>query len=89
MGYSPLAQRRSSSVVTCFMNCVTIVSLSILINGYPIEYPSRGIRLGDPLSPSLFILYADVFSELITILEGYPYIEGSLTLLISFSQMTV
>lgn len=79
------------SFTKIIMNCLTTVSLSILINGYPIEYfqPSRGIRQGDPLSPYLFILYANVFSELITILEGYPYIEGSLTLLISFLQMTV
>lgn len=34
------------SFTKIIMNCVTTVSLSILINGYPIEYfqPSRGIR---------------------------------------------
>jgi ribonuclease HI len=46
------------------MECVSSVSYSILINGVPVGNfkPSRGIRQGDPLSPYLFLLCAQVLS---------------------------
>ena len=45
---------------------MTTPSFSILINGkaYGNIHPSRGIRQGDPLSPYLFLLYAEVTSLL-------------------------
>lgn len=42
-----------SQWIDLVMNCVTKISYSLLINGYPqtIFNPKRGIRQGDPLSP--------------------------------------
>nr|XP_023896368.1 uncharacterized protein LOC112008266 [Quercus suber] len=49
------------------MQCITLVSYSILINGAAHRniYHSRGFRQGDPFSPSLFLLCAEGLSTLI------------------------
>jgi hypothetical protein len=47
--------------------CLFYARISILVNGSPtVEFsPGRGLRQGDPLSPFLFLIVAEVFSRLL------------------------
>lgn len=49
------------------MNCVRLITFSVLVNGKasPFFSPSRGLQQGDPLSPYLFLFVSDVLSTLV------------------------
>ncbi|GAU40964.1 hypothetical protein TSUD_187210 [Trifolium subterraneum] len=65
-------------LVQTIMKCVTTVKFAILINGHPSQdfIPQWGLRQGDPLSPYLFILCADVLSGLISKAQSDHLIHG-------------
>ena len=54
-------------LIDIILSCVSTVSTSIMVNGEALDpiYPSRGIRLGDLLSPYLFILCMDFLGQFI------------------------
>lgn len=58
--------------------CITMASFAIILNGGPFERinPPRGIKQGDPLSPSLFILCSEVLSLLLLKEEKAGRLKG-------------
>lgn len=70
--------RFSPKWIELTMICITTVSFSILINGVAkrIIYSQRALRQGCPLSPYLFVLCAESFSNLLKQAETHKLIQG-------------
>lgn len=68
----------SNKWIDLIMNCITTASFSVLINGVPrgIIQPERGLRQGCPLSPYLFIMCAEAFSNSLIQAERKQLIRG-------------
>ncbi|GKU88725.1 hypothetical protein SLEP1_g2954 [Rubroshorea leprosula] len=64
--------------IQLIMACVTSVQYEVLLNGSEAGQvsPTRGIRQGDPLSPYLFILYAEGLTAMIHDAERRRLLHG-------------
>ena len=63
---------------TWMRGCLSSVSYAILVNGNAKGWvkASRGLRQGDPLSPFLFTIVADVLSRMLLRAEERSMLEG-------------
>ncbi|XP_059436808.1 uncharacterized protein LOC132169875 [Corylus avellana] len=64
--------------VNLIMMCVRTVKYAVLVNGNPVGSisPSRGIRQGDPISPYLFLICAEVLNSLLIQADRDGTMEG-------------
>ncbi|XP_074305947.1 uncharacterized protein LOC141641174 [Silene latifolia] len=67
-----------NGLINLIMSVVTTVSYEVLVNGAPLKQfqPSCGLRLGDPLSPYLFILCMEILSQNILAAQANGSIYG-------------
>ena len=67
-----------ASWISLIMECVTMVSYSILVNGEPkgMIHPTRGIRQGDPLSPFLVLFCVEGLNAILEQAAGAGEIHG-------------
>ena len=67
--------------VSLAMETITTASYLVLINGEPRGFvnPTWGIKQGDPLSPYLFLLYAESLSALLKKAEENHALKGILS----------
>ena len=58
--------------------CVTTARMSILVNGTPCKpfKMERGLRQGDPLSPFLFVIMAEVLNKMLLKAEALGFFKG-------------
>ncbi|KAH9741636.1 reverse transcriptase domain-containing protein [Citrus sinensis] len=64
--------------VNLIMRCITTSSFYVIINGTArgTIYPQRGLRQGCPLSPYLFLMCAEAFSNMLQMAEEKRVIHG-------------
>ena len=64
--------------VNLTMNYISTTSFSVLINGVAkgLIHPQRGLRQGCPLSSYLFIMCAEVFSNMLVHAENQNFVHG-------------
>lgn len=68
----------SSQFTDLILECISTTKLSLLLNGSPFGYFShgRGLRQGDPMSSTLFTIFSDLLSRLLTRAEQNGLISG-------------
>lgn len=73
-----LSMNFSYTWINWVMECVTTVQFTLLLDGNPTQpfYPSRGLRQGDPISPYLFLLCANILSIALTKVKSQKKLSG-------------